>query len=1823
MDIFWLYTNKSSSSLQERTWFDSYREHLSANPEAPAVKHQLGTLSYRQLELWSNWVSQTLSQYDLGEGFVGICLDRTPQLIAALLGIQKGGAGYLPLDPLFPENRIQYMIEASGIQCIVTEAKYKSLFEHTGVTLVVLEGEYHEAPDFEYEVIPSARAYVLYTSGSTGLPKGVVIPHRGFNNFLQSMKTSLDMSPGQGTLALTTISFDISGLEIFLPLYTGGFMYLATKEEALRPDLLTGLLTEGGLTLLQGTPTTWQMVFTEGHIPLEGKKILCGGEAMSETLGATLLNTGAEVWNMYGPTETTIWSSMHKLRKGDKGAPPIGNPIANTGLHILGENLEPLSPGEEGELYISGMGLAEGYWKDPERTSERFLTHPEYGIRLYKTGDLVSADREGGIYFKGRVDNQLKIRGFRIEAGEIEKHLMAIEEVENAVVLGQQDRLDNTILVAYLLTRNQEPLDHRVLRKALEKNLPEYMIPTQFVPLEEFPRTPNNKIDRKAFPSLRHSFSEAKSQTRNRNSSEEILTNIWRDILNRQDFTRDDNFFDIGGYSLLLLQVRNRINGELGWDISMMDLFEHPTINSLLNWAPQKEAVSVIPQEKDSPSPEFEDDEYSLAVIGMSCVVPGAEDTQAFWDLLAGGRSGIHQFTDTELMAAGIPEDEFTKEDYIPRSGALFSAQYFDHEFFGYSPQEARFMDPQHRVFLEQSYRALESACITPEKYSGRIGVFAGAGQNQYLLKNILFSSDKKNWSDFQTMIGNNNDFLATRVAYKLGLTGPAVTVQTACSTSLVAINMAYQSLMSYQSDVVLAGGVSLTLPLVQGYQHMPGSIFSPDGYCRAFDKEASGTVFGSGAGVVVLKRYQDAKVDGDPILGKIRGIAVNNDGSDKMGYTAPSINGQSQVIAAALEAANVHPEEVSYLEAHGTGTKLGDPIEVAALTKAFRQQTQKQGYCGIGSVKTNIGHLDAAAGVISLIKVLLAMEHKKIPPTLNYNTPNPEMKIETTPFRVIEKLEDWNSPSPRIAGVSSFGIGGTNAHIIVEEPDSRVTTPAQKPVLIPVWAKSEASALAISQFSGEQKRYQGDSEDILFSQLSEAPRYPYRGYFVSGAKKAIYSRQVRNNKGRDPLVFMFPGQGTHYPGMVIDLYNRFLPFKEALDSCFSVLKKLVDWDPWQVLTQDEKALNCTSYIQPVLFSIEYSLAQYLISLCGPPQFLIGHSLGELTAAAVGGAYTLEEMMFILVERGRFMEEAPEGKMVAVMTSIENIETCLNPQLSVSAYNNQEQVVIAGTSERIHQFISLIEEKGFPYRLLSSNKAFHSPHMKTPAQNFQKAISHINARPLSIPLLSNLTGELKTRGYSLEPEYWSRHMVEPVQFYQSIKSSSLGAQSFIFEVGPGRVLSQLVKVILPDHNKPVPLIPGEGDKRFTQEVFLGGLGEFFTQGGNLEWQGLHPLRSGRRVSRPLYHFQRIKHWIEPDLSPEHTTPGETKEESFTLYDEGYSTQEKIKEIWSDLLGIKELSQEDNFFDLGGDSLLAVELISRVNTLSEQKISLDQFFRKPTIKYLAVLVKEKNKQQMEQVFQLNKSSESKVIYFLVGVQIYQELATALSDYAKCYAVYIPEEEGVLSGDFNAANWDAVKMAQTYKEIIDEHREGDDFSIVGMSFGGIVAYEVSRLFALEGVSVELTVMLDSLLPSARKRNYRRWIPYKIKELVLSRGDLVWKKITRQSNSGTQNRIEAILARRGEIYLAAAKRFDKGPRQSMAQPVLLIKAAEECKIPGYVFTEDYNWGDRCDGPFFVEENEGKHLDLLKSPYVEQTGKIIKNKIEKLLSAKDEILI
>ncbi|MEM1366728.1 MAG: beta-ketoacyl synthase N-terminal-like domain-containing protein [Cyanobacteria bacterium P01_H01_bin.15] len=883
-----------------------------------------------------------------------------------------------------------------------------------------------------------------------------------------------------------------------------------------------------------------------------------------------------------------------------------------------------------------------------------------------------------------------------------------------------------------------------------------------------------------------------------------------------------------------------------------------------------------------------------IAIIGLAGKFPGASTVTEFWQNLIQGVESIAPLTDEHLLAQGVSQKTLADPNYIKVGGKLEDSDRFDANFFGFSPREAALLDPQQRLFLETAWTVLETAGYGPGCTQGSVGVYGGAGMNGYLLNLYGNPEIRDSVSPYELFVSNDKDFLTTRVSYKLNLEGPSLAVQTACSSSLVAVHLACQALLSGECDLALAGGVAVSKQL--GYRAEPGSIYAADGHCRAFDAQAEGTVGGNGVGIVVLKRLEDAIADGDTIDAIIKGSAINNDGNLKVSYTAPRIEGQREVIQAALAMAEVEPESIGYIEAHGTGTALGDPIEIASLTQAFN--CDRRNFCALGSVKTNIGHLDAAAGIAGLIKTVLALKHRQIPASLHYQSPNPKIEFDQSPVYVNAELADWASPenTPRRAGVSSFGIGGSNAHVILEEAPAIRTSASENSNQPQVLLLSAKTPSALDTAATDLHGYLKQSPDVHLADAAYTLQlgrqgFSYRRSLVARncktAQEKLSVPYVSSPHFESPsLVFLFPGQSSQYSGMGRLLYQTQPVFRETINQCADILADHLEVPLLELLGySDQKAhpaLTQTQNTQPAIFAVEYALAKLWQHWSLQPVALLGHSLGEYVAACLASVFELPAALELISLRGRLMQQQPTGAMLSVMLPAAELSPLLSDELTLAATNAPQLTAVSGTESAITNFQTKLDALQINWRRLHTSHGFHSPMMDPVVEPLATAVSKFTLQAPSIPFISNITGTWITPEQATDPAYWGQQARQAVRFTEGITEILGLSEPVLLEVGPGQTLTTLTRQQFTSR-EPVPTVnslphPKTATTQPEAEVeqLMTAAGQLWSAGVDVDWAQFHP-QPRRRIPLPTYPFERQRYWVDLESTQLNSTvPHETE-----------------------------------------------------------------------------------------------------------------------------------------------------------------------------------------------------------------------------------------------------------------------------------------------------------------------------------------------------------
>ncbi|PWT77347.1 MAG: type I polyketide synthase, partial [Bacteroidetes bacterium] len=1386
-------------------------------------------------------------------------------------------------------DRLKQIIDDAGLDFCLASDSEKDLWDKLGLKLIC-PGKRSSKVSFQ-PVKQGSLAYVLYTSGSTGVPKGVCMGHSAMVNLIRWQEKHSKAGVGSKTLQFAPLSFDVSFQEIFATLYTGGTLVLIEDDLRLDPIRL--------LHFIQATfvnrifvPFVALQYLTEaadaGNLfPSSLQEVMTAGEQLKITPQVIRFFKAvpdAVLYNQYGPTEAHVVAELKLTGDPDQwpALPSIGKAIDRTRLLVLDEKMKILAEGEAGELYLSGVCLAEGYLNRPEMTEEKFISwQDENGnsLRLYRTGDQARLMADGNIEFLGRKDDQVKIRGYRVELGEIEVLLNKQRGIQQAVVIAREDIPGQKRLVAYLVSSNSNR-DLTSIRKAVELELPDYMMPGAFVWLDELPKTRSGKVDKNALPKPEVKRPELSVLFRAPQSkTEKLVADLWSNLLQLDKVGVDDNFFELGGNSLLALKTVSILRLQHGLELPITKLYQFPTVGGITNVLEGKSNVETRLKGKQKKNNEGARD---IAVISMAGRFPGADTIEALWSILQEGIETVSFFSPQELDPF-VPVQQKNDPDYVRARGIINHAQEFDASFFGVNPKMAELMDPQQRIFLEIAWEALEKSGYLPSRYGEDIGVFAGIGNNTYYLNNVLTNREMvDSLGSFQVMTFNEKDYVASRTAFQLGLKGPAVSIHSACSTSLLAIAEAVESIRNGQCVMALAGGAAVTVPIKSGHVYQPDAMFSKDGHCRSFDADANGTVFSDGAGVVLLKDLEKAKKDGDTIFAVIKGVGINNDGGGKGSFSAPSAEGQAGAIRMAIEDANVDPSTITYVEAHGTATPLGDPIELEGLTMAFGQQDKKQ-YCAIGSIKSNMGHLTAAAGVAGFIKTVLSLYHQKLLPSINFERPNPSIDFAGSPFFVNAELRPWTEATRR-AGVSSFGVGGTNVHVVLEEcqhPESEAISD-QRPVELLTWsAKSVSSRDAYAKKLAEAflRNPELPIAEAAFSLNTSRENFNCRRFVLASEPAELIeklesttilpdeSRQLQESAA--DVAFMFPGQGSQYANMGIEIYRNEPVFRESVDLCSSLLEKIMQEDIRRVIFSSEtdeasnKKINNTYYTQPALFVIEYALAKLWMSWGIHPTAFIGHSIGEFVAAHLAGVFSLEDGLRLIATRGRLMADLPRGSMLSVRAELNKITPHLPNELSIAAINSPALCVVAGPNERIEAFSKLLDEKEIRNKVLHTSHAFHSAMMDPIIEPFRKLVESIPLSLPRIPIVSTVTGNWLTDAEAVNPNYWANHLRSTVRFSDGITTMLKDENRILLESGPRNVASTLARQHQLKKLTAAISSLDAGDTNTEYESLLKALGQLWLHGVNPDWNAFYDGQVRRKVELPTYAFDRRFCWVNP------------------------------------------------------------------------------------------------------------------------------------------------------------------------------------------------------------------------------------------------------------------------------------------------------------------------------------------------------------------------
>jgi amino acid adenylation domain-containing protein len=1520
--------------------------------EAVAVTAEGGSLTYGELDRRARRLARRLRAEGVGpETRVGLCAERSLEMVVGMLAVIQAGGAYVPLDPDYPHDRLAFLLaDARPAVVLVQEQLKDRLPEAPGVRRVLLGeeagGEGAEAGEPPLPALPGRAglaAYVIYTSGSTGTPKGVVVTHGNVTRLFAATAEDFRFGPADVWTFFHSFAFDFSVWEIWGALLHGGRLVVVPFAVSRSPESFALLLASEGVTVLNQTPSAFQQLLpiaTAGDLGrgLGLRLVIFGGEALTlDRLAPWFARFGdrtPRLVNMYGITETTVHVTFRPLGIGDLRpgvGSVIGLPLSDLQVHLLDRRLQPVPIGVPGEIHVGGAGLARGYLGRPDLTAERFVPDPfgaglgSPGSRLYRSGDLARRRVDGEIEVLGRADQQVKIRGYRIELGEIEAVLgrhPGVRELALVALVASGARgagdgdAGERRLVAYVVPRPGQAPNVSELHAFLKERLPDYMVPAAFVLLDALPVNANGKLDRRALPApdgerpdLGADYADPEGEIERR------IALLWRKVLGVERIGRNDNFFELGGHSLLLTQVHRELK-ETAPELTLIDLFSYPTVGALADYLSSRsgrrsaadEARERAEARRATHAGESESD---IAIVGMALRFPGADTPERFWQNLKDGVESISFFSREEVLAAGVSAERVDDPAYVRAEGDLSGVEMFDPEFFGYDPAEAEVLDPQHRIFMECAWEVLERAGYDPAVYgkgSGVIGIFAGVNISSYLFSNLYDYDPMNVMSSFLTriglLVGNQNDFLCTRVAYQLDLRGPAIAVQTACSTATVATHLACQSLIRRECDMCLAGGVQIRVPQGMGYLYQEGGFPSPDGHCRSFDAKGQGNVHGNGSGVLLLKRLADAVRDGDHIHAVIKGSAVSNDGSVKVGFTAPGVDGQVRAAAEALAVAGVHPESIGYLEATGTATELGDPIEIEALTRAYGGGIGgiggiggggKKGYCPIGSVKSNIGHTDAASGAAALIKCALVLERELIPPSLHFETPNPRIDFANSPFFVNAALRPWpRSPispisqggeTPRRAAVHIYAVGGTNAHLILEEPPLAEPAGDSRP-----WQLLRLSARTSAALHAATENLAGYLASPAPASLPDIAYTLTVGRRQFAARRTVLCREVADavasltsldpervstglsDDERRSVALILPGD----PGAEAalrpacgELYAAEAGFRAGIDRCAEILTPLLGLDLRPLLGcgvpeapgAPENVAGAPldpRQAEPALFAFEYALAQLWMEWGVKPGAVLGWGVGELVAACLAGVLSLADALALAVVRGRVLAGCPSGSRLEVELAEAPLAEHLREGgegIAVEAVLSPTRCRVAGPEAAIEALQQRLNELGVDCFHLGSGRLVSA--LDGPAREaYRQALDQVTFEPPTLALIASETGAPLKREEAVRTAFWERQLRATVRLGEGLRGLADDRQTLLLGVGPeermpdtGRVLASLGGAM----GLPAPA------------RLLSALGELWVAGVELDGPGFYRHERRLRVPLPTYPFERRRIWAEPKI----------------------------------------------------------------------------------------------------------------------------------------------------------------------------------------------------------------------------------------------------------------------------------------------------------------------------------------------------------------------
>ena len=1717
-------------------------------PDAIALEFGNERLTYSELDARAERIARALRRRGVGpDVVVATAADSSLRAIVAILAVAKSGGAYLPIEPGQPTSRICTMLTDAGARLFITEGDSSAAAD--SVQQLRLENllEESDADTSRSSATSANAAYVMYTSGSTGAPKGVIVSQRAVANLVLG-SNYLPLGPATRMGQIANLGFDAATFEIWGALLNGGCLIAVERERILSPSALLEAFAQREINTAFMTSALFNRCVDHDPSAVAAIPYLAvGGEAMDPTFVRKVFAAGRpeRLTNGYGPTECTTFATFHTTKAEDGVAThvPIGEPLARCWNFILNRHGRIQATGALGELHIGGPGVSRGYLGQPALTASKFvpaLGEVGHGQRLYATGDVALLRNNGQIEVHGRRDQQIKLRGFRIELGEVEAALHALPDIRQAAARVHGPSAADRILVGYIVPRGSSSLDHGRLLALLRERLPPYAVPSALVELDALPLGRTGKIDRSQLqPPTDNAVGTGRAGEAPRTPLERIIAEVWTEALGKPINDVLANFFDVGGHSLLLSVVKARLEERLDIELALLDLFSQPTIRALATHIEGSSThVEARPAIETLERPAEALDGAEIAVIGMACRFPGAPNPEAFWSVLREGRSTITRFSDEELLAAGVPLEKVQDPNYVKAKGVLENAELFDADFFDVREREAMLMDPQHRLFLTVAWEALEHAGYVPETCKGKVGIYGGASQSDYALLSYERGIADSSVDSFLFSLGNERDHLTSRISYKLGFEGPCINIQTGCSTALVAVHLAVRSLLAHECDFCLAGGASITGRRVMGY-HAHDNVLSRDGSCRPFDANSQGTVPSDGVGLVVLKRLSDARRDYDNILAIIRASGINSDGSDKLGYVAPSAQSQTRLVRSVMQNSGIHPETIRFIECHGTATKLGDAVEVRALREAFPDQ---EGYrnCLLSSAKGNIGHTNAAAGIAGLIKTVLALQHQELPPTASFTAPNPELELGDNVFSIARALTPWpQTGSPRRAAVTSLGLGGTNAHVIVEEPP-----PVTESGRAPGWhllVLSARSATALERASHDLATALSrdpllDLADVAYTLQVGRRRFAHRKYIVAsslteartalGGGSATFTRIGLDEQGGRGASLWFPG-GDAYArgslGFLLPLTKVEPALGAAFDECAELVRSLFGRDlraPIQGGARDSEVDAVVS---------GYCLARLWEAWGVKAQSAGGRGIGRAVAATVGGVLSLEQAF----ELARLTAVLAEGR--------------------------------AWTQVQVSRLRRISAESRQP--------------------------------PTGAPRL--LVG---SQGGRLD---W--HAL----FRAQETSSSAPTGSVRLVLGPSGAASDDVLAVSLD-----------GDPEATG---LAALGELWLRGVEVDWPRLNRDRARKRVALPTYPFEPKRFWFD-QLGASAESPNRPKTAAVVRRSPD-EVRAWLREVWTQQLGTGDFSDEDNFFDVGGDSLMGLAMLSQIREQFGIRLRIVDVLERRSIAALTTLIV---KRMVDETPRAARSSSVSLHapspLFLVhpvggDVACYHRLARYLD--RRVIGLEGPEPDAD-----RAAPASVEGIAAVHAETILNEVPSSPLYVAGWSSGGILALEVARQLSNRGRPVAFLGLIDSLFEEPTPVDEQEWLLWQAGRLAITIDAASFRGLG--AKESMKNFLDAVRVQRGNAsalelehlmnvtvqHVEALRRYR--PLPYLGPAWVLNREIARTRVQGALPPPDSDQiAALLRGSVVVERVPGDHFNLLEEPHVAELALALKRALASVENA------